>query len=73
LTVSKPDINGVYKWGKINDSPRKVPKGVKAYLIHHNGTRLFRVEVSGKTVEIYKGNYYSELVKNITVKEIYIG
>lgn len=88
--LSKPDANGVYKWVKVNagkNKTRKLPKGVKSYFIHDNGGRPFRVEVSGKNVEIYYGspaklpngtsNYdtldYSNLVKKLTVKEIYVG
>ena len=78
--VSKPDARGVYKWVKVTQGKtrktRKVRKATKSYLIHDNGIRPFRVEVSGKTVEIYKadnGDNYSELVKSLTVKEVHIG
>jgi len=61
----------------------------KAYFIHDNGSKPYKVQVSGKTVEIYKGEYrrsledtkaidyetmdYDKLIKKLTVKEIYIG
>lgn len=88
MYISKPDVNGVYKWMKTETrTTRKAPKGVKSYLIHDNGIRPFRVEVSGKTVEIYRGtplnlpdgtkDYdtidYSDLVKKLAVKEVYVG
>lgn len=82
--ISKPDAKGVYKWVKT----RKAGKAGKSYLIHNNGARPFRVEVSGKTVEIYKGVYgkladgktidydtmnYNTLLKKLTVKEVHVG
>jgi hypothetical protein len=50
---------------------RKIKKA--SYLIHNNGTRPFKVAVSGKTVEIYKGPDYKQLVKKLVVKEVYVG
>jgi hypothetical protein len=97
---SKADARGIYKWIKVgaaskvgaNAKPgltRKAPKGSKVYLVHHNGTRPYKVVVSGKTVEIYKGEYrrslentkaidyeamdYDKLVKKLTVKEVHVG
>jgi hypothetical protein len=87
--VSKPDARGIYKWvkdaGLLNRrKTRKAPKGTKTYDIHDNGNRPFRVEVSGKTVSIYKGvlpegenDYdkmvYTKLVKTLTVNAVHIG
>jgi hypothetical protein len=86
--VSKPDAKGVYKWIKAKGATRKVSKSVKSYLIHDNGGRPFRVEVSGKNVEIYKGEYrklddgktidydkmdYNKLLKKLVVKEVHVG
>ena len=87
--VSKVDARGVYKWVKIGSRmTRKTGKGVKSYLIHDNGGRPFKVEVSGKTVEIYKGEYrkladgktidydnmdYDRLIKKYTVKDVHVG
>ena len=82
--VSKEGSNGVYKWVKVNTT-RKM-KG-RHYDIHDNGNRPFRVVVSdhsanGKKVAIYKdvntGTFeetadYSKLIKELTVKEIYVG
>ena len=91
--ISKEDARGVYKWvkaasGATRKAP-KAPKGSKAYLIHDNGARPYKVVVSGKTVEIYKGEYrrsledtkaidyetmdYDELIKKLTVKEVHVG
>jgi hypothetical protein len=87
--VSKADTSGVYKWVKAGAQTRKAPKGSKSYLIHDNGTKPYKVQVSGKTVEIYKGEYrrsldntkaidyetmdYDELIKKLTVKEVHVG
>jgi hypothetical protein len=88
--ISKPDFKGIHKWVKVaTGSPsqtktRKVSKGTKPYLILDNGTRPFRVEVSGKTVAIYKGTLpkgaetydemvYNDLLKKLTVKEVHVG
>lgn len=89
--ISKADAKGIYKWVKASASgtnkTRKLGKGAKKYLIHDNGGRPFRVDVSGKSVEIYKGEYarnnnrsinydiinYSVLVKKLTVKEVHVG
>jgi len=81
--TSSPDARGVYKWVKAALGTRKASKpGGKAYTILDNGTHPFRVEVSGKTVEIYKGvhdatNYgivnYTKLVKKLTVQDVYPG
>jgi len=90
---SKADARGVYKWVKFGSkvgpkaSTRKASKGT--YLIHDNGTRPYKVIVSGNTVEIYKGEYrrkledtraidyetmdYDKLVKRLTVKEVHVG
>ena len=88
---SKEDARGVYKWIKVGTkvgSTRKVP-GSKAYFIHDNGSKPYKVIVSGNTVEIYKGEYrrsledtkaidynhmdYDKLVKKLTVKEVHVG
>jgi hypothetical protein len=78
--VSKADAKGTYKWVR---ATRKT-KG-KSYLIHNNRALPFKVEVSGKSVEIYKGVYqnpkdlnndkmdYDKLLKKLTVKEVFIG
>jgi len=90
--VSKPDARGTYKWIKatsVNKTRKikKATKGAKKYLIHDNGGRPFKVDVSGKSVEIYKGEYarnnngsinydiinYTMLVKKLTVKEVHVG
>ena len=77
--ISKPDSKGTYKWVK-QSATRKV-KG-KHYDIHDNGGRPFRVFVNGNKVSIYKdtnaGTFneeanYSELVKELTVKKVYVG
>jgi hypothetical protein len=82
--ISKKDTKGIYKWVKVNTT-RKM-KG-KHYDIHDNGGRPFRVIISSndgasKKVTIYKdaniGTFkeeadYSKLVKEITVKDVYIG
>ena len=80
---SKSDAKGVYKWMK-GIKTRKVSKGTKLYDVHDNGTRPFRVEVSGKKVSIYKGtspkgvtNYdsleYTTLIKTLTVSAVHVG
>ena len=87
--VSQPDARGVYKWVKASggskpQKTRKAPKGTKTYDVHDNGNRPFRVEVSGKTVSIYKGvlpegenDYdnmvYTKLVKKLTVNAVHLG
>lgn len=77
--ISKKDAKGIYKWVKIN-STRKT-KG-KFYDTHDNGGRPFRVVVDGTKVTIYKdaniGTFeetadYSKLIKELTVKEVYVG
>lgn len=78
--ISKPDSSGVYKWVKIStgNQTRKI-KG-KAYYIHDNGGRPFKVVIDNKTVSIYKNTskypedeIYDGLVKRIKAKEIFIG
>ena len=77
--ISKADAKGSYKWVKANGT-RKL-KG-KYYDVHDNGKRPFRVYVDGKKIAIYKdansGSFnaeanYSNLVKELTVKDVYIG
>lgn len=71
--VSKKDARGVYKWVKASagkHTTRKAPKGTHVYHTHFNGARPFRVEVSGKKVEIYKD---TALVKKLTVHEVHCG
>jgi len=76
--ISKADTRGVYKWVKLNTG--------KHYDIHDNGSRPFRVFVSshakGDKVAIYKDinvgtlneeTDYSKLIKELRVKEVYIG
>jgi len=89
--VSKPDAKGIYKWTKATAATKtgKTRKaGGKSYLVHDNGSRPFKVNVNGKTVEIYKGEFrkladgktidynnmdYTKLIKKLTVKEIHVG
>lgn len=96
--VSKEDARGVYKWVKASagvgavvkaSQTKKAPKGSKAYFVHDNGAQPYKVQVSGNTVEIYKGEYrrkldntraidyetmdYDKLVKRLTVKEVHVG
>jgi hypothetical protein len=83
--ISKPDAKGTYKWVRVQ-ATRKV-KG-KHYDIHDNGNRPFRVYIDGNKVAIYKdtntginpesGKFYTEanyskLVKELTVKKVYVG
>jgi hypothetical protein len=71
--VSKKDAKGVYKWVKASagkHTTRKAPKGTHVYHTHFNGARPFRVEVSGKKVEIYKD---ATLVKKLTVHKVHCG
>ena len=93
--VSKPDAKGIYKWikagatgaaGAAGAATRKL-KGGKTYLIHDNGGRPYKVQVSGKTVEIYKGEYvkkangsldydsmdYDKVLKSLTAEKVYVG
>lgn len=85
--ISKPDSNGTYKWVKVNTDTKVNTRTTrkmsgKYYDTHDNGGRPFRVYVDGKKVAIYmdsnigtfneKANY-SKLVKEFTVKEVYIG
>ena len=84
--VSKKDARGIYKWVKVNTT-RKMSSKAKHYDIHDNGGRPFRVIVSddsakGNKVAIYKdvntGTLeetadYSKLIKELTVKEVYVG
>ena len=82
--ISKKDARGIYKWVKVS-ATRKI-KG-KHYDIHDNFGRPFRVVVSDhgakdKNVAIYKDvnagtlkeeTDYSKLVKELTVKEVFVG
>ena len=82
--VSKADSRGIYKWMKVQQT-RKLNskrKFKKSYLILDNGTNQFRVEINGKSVEIYNAVIvgedwgdvdYRELVKKVTVEDIYPG
>ena len=83
--VSKKDARGIYKWVKLNTTRKMVGKG-KHYDIHDNFGRPFRVfidsENASKKVAIYKDvnigtlkeePEYSKLIKELTVKEVYIG
>ena len=86
--VSQADSRGVYKWVKTG-STRKAAKGSKTYYIHDNGSKPYKIQVSGNSVEIYKGAYrrdvfdtkaidyetmdYDKLVKRLTVKEVIVG
>ena len=87
--ISKPDTKGIYKWVKSSANiTRKAKKPGKSYLIHNNGSRPYKVEVSGNTVQIYKGEYkkladgktidydhmdYNKLLKTLTVKQVHVG
>ncbi|NDB85364.1 MAG: hypothetical protein EB127_22075 [Alphaproteobacteria bacterium] len=88
--ISKPDAKGTYKWVKVSgpsNKTRKLKKATKNYLVHDNGGRPFKVDIYGKTVEIYKGEYarnnngsinydrmnYNELIKKLVIKELHIG
>lgn len=83
--ISKKDARGIYKWVKVNTTRKMLSKG-KHYDIHDNGGRPFRVFVSddgaSKKVAIYKDANtgtlkeevdYSKLIKELTVKEVYVG
>ncbi len=83
--ISKKDARGIYKWVKVNTT-RKMSSKDKHYDIHDNGNRPFRVVVSDhgakdKKVAIYKDINtdwnspadYSKLVKELTVKEVFVG
>ena len=77
--ISKADTRGVFKWIKVANKTRKAAKGSKTYDIHDNGGRPFRVEIAGKNVKIFMNvsendnNNFSKLVKDINVKEVFIG
>jgi len=82
--ISKKDARGIYKWVKLNGT-RKMSG--KHYDIHDNGNRPFRVVINNndgasKKVAIYKdintGTLkeeadYSKLIKELTVKEVFVG
>jgi hypothetical protein len=76
--ISKKDARGIYKWVKVNTT-RKMSG--KHYDIHDNFGRPFRIFVDGNKVAIYKDTNkdfnkpqdYSKLVKELTVKEVYVG
>jgi hypothetical protein len=54
--LSQPTATGVYRWVPLSvDGTRKRTPGVTSYLIHDNGGRFFRVEVtpSKKTAEVF--------------------
>ena len=85
--ISKEGSNGGYKWVKVGSGVTRKAGG-KSYLIHDNGSHPYKVQISGKTVEIYKGEYrkladgktidynnmdYIKLVKRLTVKEVHVG
>lgn len=83
--ISKKDERGIYKWVKVNTTRKMLAKG-KHYDIHDNGNRPFRVLIfsddGAKKVAIYKdvntGTLeetadYSKLIKELTVKEVYVG
>lgn len=82
--VSKADSRGIYKWVKVPQTRKlqKKRKFKKSYYILDNGTNQFRVEINGKSVEIYNAVIvgedwgdveYRELVKKVTVEDIYPG
>jgi hypothetical protein len=85
--VSKPDAKGIYKWIKAGAAGKTRKASGKSYLIHDNGGRPYKVQVSGKTVEIYKGEYvkkangsldydsmdYSKLLKSLSAEKVYVG
>lgn len=88
--VSKEGSNGVYKWVKVGSNAKGVTRkaGGTSYLIHDNGSHPYKVQVSGKSVEIYKGEYrkladgktidydtmdYEKLVKTLTVEDVHVG
>lgn len=88
--TSKPNGKGVYTWTKVASKAGVTRKatGGTSYLIHDNGSRPFKVHVSGKTVDIYKGEYgkladgktndyntmdYTKLVKSLVVTEVHVG
>ena len=83
--ISKKDAKGIYKWVKVSGT-RKMSSNEKHYDIHDNGGRPFRVIVGddgakGNKVAIYKDINkdwdkpvdYSKLIKELTVKEVYVG
>jgi hypothetical protein len=83
LAMPLADASGIYKWVKVNTTRKMLGKG-KHYDIHDNFSRPFRVFVSeegAKKVAIYKDTHtelgepedYSKLIKELTVKEVYIG
>jgi len=63
--VSKADSRGIFKWTKLSKT--------KSYLIHNNGTRPYRVTVSGNNVAIYKNTESGPLIKTLVVKQIHVG
>jgi hypothetical protein len=87
--ISKPDSKGVYKWVKATRKVKGAKKAKvvakKSYLIHDNILKPFKVEVSGSSVAIYKGERrddddydenrdYSTLIKKIdSVQKVYPG
>jgi len=92
--VSKPDAKGIYKWikagaAKAGAAGKTRKASGKFYLIHDNGGRPYKVQISGKTVEIYKGEYvkkangsidyntttmdYSKLLKRLSAEKVYVG
>jgi hypothetical protein len=82
--ISKKDARGIYKWVKVNTT-RKMQG--KHYDIHDNFGRPFRVVINsdhsanGNKVAIYKDinkdfnkpQDYSKLIKELTVKEVFVG
>lgn len=79
--VSSPNGRGVYRWIKTRKQNAN-RKFKKSYHILDNGTDQFRVEINGKSVEIYNAVIvgedwgdvdYKELVKKLTVEGIYPG
>lgn len=63
---------------KYQTRKKKSYKPTKVYFVHDNGSRPFRVEVSGKNVEIYRNTISTNkeentLIKKLVVKEVYLG
>ena len=85
--ISSPDTRGTYKWVPANQEGKakhlaktQKVKGAKTYMIHHNYSVPFIVDVSAGKVTVFKATFKDNkvfekaaVIKEIAYKQIWIG
>jgi len=85
--ISSPDTRGIYKWVPANQEGKakhlakaQKVKGAKTYMIHHNYSVPFIVDVSAGKATVFKATYDDDkafekagVIKEIAYKKIWIG